>query len=353
MVDEPIRFLDGHNDTLLRLYRGGTPPIDEFLAGGAVGHLDIRRCLAGGWAGGFFAVFVPEAGEDSLSAHRPDPPYSRPLDAPVDPAYARGVADEIVDLLLEVEARSDGRVAVARSVEALEHALAGGPIAAILHFEGAEPIDAGLESLEAYHDRGLRSLGIVWSRPNAFAEGVPFEFPAGPDTGAGLTEAGERLVRKCNRLGIMLDLSHLNERGFWDVADRSEAPLVASHSNAHALCAIPRNLTDAQLDEIGRSGGLVGLTVHSGMLRADGRVDPATPLDRFLDHVDYVVARIGIDHAAFGSDFDGAAVIEDVADAAKLQRILEGLRKRGYAEDDLRKFAHENWLRVLRATWRT
>src|SRR5204862_5920210 len=137
-----------------------------------------------------------------------------------------------------------------------------------------------------------------------------------------------------NRLGILIDLSHLNERGFWDVAGLSDAPLVASHSNAHALCAPTRNLTDAQLDEIGRSGGIVGITVHAGMLREDGRLDPSTPVDRVLDHVEYVAHRIGLDHVGFGSDFDGAVVIDEVGDAAGLPKLADGLHGRGYSEAD-------------------
>ena len=125
-----------------------------------------------------------------------------------------------------------------------------GSLAAVLHIEGAEAIDPELDALEVLHAAGLRSLGPVWSRPNLFGHGVPFRFPSSPDTGPGLTDAGKALVRACNELRLMLDLSHLNEAGFWDVAALSQAPLVASHSNAHALCPCSRNLTDKQLDAI-------------------------------------------------------------------------------------------------------
>jgi membrane dipeptidase len=158
-------------------------------------------------------------------------------------------------------------------------------------------------------------------------------------------------VAECNRLGILIDLSHLNERGFWDVAELSKAPLVASHSNAHALSENSRNLTDAQLDEIGRSGGTVGITSHAGMLTEAGGVDPDVPLTRVVDHVDYVAARIGIDHVGFGSDFDGATVPTELGDASGLQRVAEALRDRGYNEENVAKLAHANWLRVLHATW--
>ena len=349
-----VRFFDGHNDVLLSLHLTGLGP-EPFVEGRPFGHLDLARARAGGFAAGCFAIFVPA--HDQRDPHLPpvplrDPPYAQPLAPPIDPADAPREAAAMIDLLFELERASGGELVVAREMAAIEAAVDGGPIAAVLHFEGAEPIDSSLDNLEQLYERGLRSVGLVWSRPNAFAEGVPFAFPQSTDTGPGVTDAGRALVRECNRLGIMLDLSHLNERGFFDVAELSEAPLVASHSNAHALCAITRNLTDPQLDEIGRSGGIVGITVHAGMLREDGRIDPATPLERVLDHVDYVVGRIGAEHVGFGSDFDGAIVIDDIADAAGLPKLVDGLRARGYANADIERLAHGNWLRVLRATWR-
>ena len=125
--------------------------------------------------------------------------------------------------------------------------------------EGCEAIDADLAALDVFYAAGLRSLGPVWSRNNIFAHGVPFAFPMSPDTGPGLTEAGERLVKECNRKGILIDLAHITEKGFWDVAKLSDQPLIASHSNAHTLTPVARNLTDRQLDAIRDSKGLAGL----------------------------------------------------------------------------------------------
>jgi membrane dipeptidase len=228
-----------------------------------------------------------------------------------------------------------------------------GFIAAVLHFEGAEAIDEGLDALHVFYAAGLRSLGIVWSRPNAFAAGVPFRFPGSPDTGPGLTDAGRALVRACNELGIMLDLAHLNERGFWDVAGLSDAPLAVTHAAAHSLCASTRNLTDRQLDTVGASGGVVGVAFHVGNLRADGRQDADTPLSEIVRHVDYIARRIGIDHVAFGSDFDGAIMPHELGDVAGLPRLIEALRAHGFEESDLRKVTHENWLRLLERTWKS
>jgi membrane dipeptidase len=229
--------------------------------------------------------------------------------------------------------------------------LESGTLGAILHFEGAEPIDPALESLELFYQAGLRSLGIVWSRPNAFGHGVPFAFPRTPDTGPGLTDAGKELVRACNRKKIMIDLSHLNEQGFWDVARLSDAPLVATHSNAHALCPSSRNLTDKQLDAIKESDGMVGLNFAVSFLREDGHNSPDTPLAVLVRHVAYLVDRLGIERVGLGSDFDGATIPQAIGDAAGLPALIAALAEHGFGPDELQKLAYANWLRLLRKTW--
>jgi membrane dipeptidase len=191
----------------------------------------------------------------------------------------------------------------------------------------------------------------VWSRANDFAEGVPFRFPSSPDTGPGLTGAGRELVRACNRLGILVDLSHLNEAGFWDVAALSEAPLVATHSNAHALCPASRNLTDAQLDAIRDSNGVAGVNFAVTFLREDGRLVPDTPIAEIVRHIDYFAERMGIDHVAFGSDFDGAEIPAELDGVAGLPKLVAALGAAGYSEESVAKITHGNWLRVLRETW--
>ncbi len=176
----------------------------------------------------------------------------------------------------------------------------------------------------------MRSLGLVWSRPNAFATGVPFAFPGSPDQGPGLTDAGRALVLACGELGVLVDLSHLNARGFWDVAELSGAPLVASHSGAHALCPSPRNLTDDQLRAIGASGGLVGINFHVGFLRADGAEDADTPLAAIAEHAAYVAEVAGVDAVALGSDFDGATMPSALRDVCGLPAVLEALGAAGF-----------------------
>src|SRR5262245_42091219 len=231
MAADRVPFIDGHNDVLLGLRLRGEGP-DPFLSRRDEGHLDHVRASEGGSAAGFFAIFVlPESDEERAATTIPDrtPPYAQPLAGPIPVGYATLEAGAMIDLLDELVATEGVRRV--RALADVEAALDGGPPAAILHFEGAEPIDPDLETIASFYERGLRSLGRVWARPNAFANGVPFRFPSSPGVGDGLTDAGNRLVAACNRLGILVDLSHLNERGFWDVAAASEAPLVATHSN--------------------------------------------------------------------------------------------------------------------------
>jgi membrane dipeptidase len=173
-----------------------------------------------------------------------------------------------------------------------------------------------------------------------------------PDVGPGLTDLGKALVRACNELGILIDVSHLNEKGFWDVVNTTTNPIVASHSNANALAPAVRNLTDKQLDAIRDSNGLVGINYHCGFLRSDGASKPAeTSLSLIADHLIYVADRNGIDGVALGSDFDGAAMPGDLKDAAGLPRLIDELRSRGFDDESLRKIGYENWLRVFDATW--
>jgi membrane dipeptidase len=255
--------------------------------------------------------------------------------------------------LLRLVERSGGQVRIVTTAAEVEAAIADGAFAALMHIEGAEAINPDFTALEVFYRAGLRSLGLVWSRPNIFAEGVPFRFNTSPDTGPGLTERGVELVHACNRLGVLIDLSHLNERGFWDVARVSEKPLVATHSNAWALTPATRNLTDKQLDAIRESDGMVGINFAVGFLREDGGHEPDTPLEAIIRHVDYLAERLGIDRVGFGSDFDGATIPKPLGDAAGLPRLLDALRQHGYDEPSLRKIAYENWLRVLRLTWGT
>ena len=246
---------------------------------------------------------------------------------------------------------SKGRVRVCRTVADIESCLADDALAAVLHIEGAEAIDANFELLDVLYAAGLRSLGPVWSRPNVFGHGVPFRCPSSPDTGPGLTDLGKALIGACNRLRILIDLSHLNERGFWDVAEISNAPLVATHSNAHAVSPHSRNLTDKQLAAIGETGGLAGVNFATSFLRPDGRHDRDTPLDLMIQHIEHMLEHAGEDCVGLGSDFDGAMIPAALGNAAGLQNLVQAMRKRGFKKPLIEKLCFRNWLRVLGRTW--
>lgn len=347
MTDRTVPVFDGHNDMLLRLAAGGT-----FFERDVSGHLDLPRARAGGLVGGFCAVFVRSSGVESASLFREagdEVEYTFPPTPSLPTAFAGTVS--AMARLFRLERESDGSVRIVRRARDIDECVRTGTFAALLHLEGAEAIDPELDALELFYQAGLRSLGPVWSRPNPFGHGVPFRFRRSPNTGPGLTDPGRRLVEECNRRGILVDLSHITEQGFWDVAALSEAPLVATHSNAHALCPSPRNLTDRQLDAIRDSDGMVGINFCVGFLREDGAPEPETPLDTVVAHVDYLVERLGIDRVGFGSDFDGAMIPGEIGDASGLPRLVETLRRHGYAETELLKLGYQNWVRVLRLTW--
>jgi len=345
-----VPIFDGHNDVLLRLYRrDGGDPVTAFLEGEDKGQLDFAKARKGGFAGGLFAIFVPPVRKKNADGTQTGLTAS---DAPaVDLAEAQRVTFAMAALLLRIERESQGRVRICRDVADIEHCFANDTLAAVLHIEGAEAIDANLDVLNVLHAAGLRSLGPVWSRPNAFGYGVPFRCPSSPDTGPGLTDLGKALVAECNRLRIMIDLSHLNEKGFWDVAALSHAPLVATHSNAHALSPHSRNLTEKQLAAIRETGGMVGVNFAVSFLRPDGRHDKDTPADLIVQHVEYLVKQVGEDGVGLGSDFDGALISAELGNAGGLQILVDAMRKRGFGEPLIEKLCFRNWIRVLGRTW--
>lgn len=344
-----VPIFDGHNDVLLRLVKLGPDAVRSFIDGDGRGHIDLPRAREGGLAGGFFAIFVPspepaKAGAIATSAADGTPP-------PPDIAAAQQATLAMAALLFRIARESNGKVRVCRDVDDIRACLKDGALATILHIEGAEAIGPDLDALDVFHQAGLRSLGPVWSRSNIFGHGVPFRFPSSPDIGPGLTDAGKELIRACNRLKIMVDLSHLNEQGFWDVAKLSTAPLVATHSNAHVVCGHSRNLTDKQLAAIVESDGMVGVNYAVNFVRPDGKREADTPLSMIVDHLEHLVGQLGEDRVGLGSDFDGAGIPKAMGSAAGLQHLVEEMRLRQFGDVLIEKICHRNWLRVLEKTW--
>jgi membrane dipeptidase len=342
---------DGHNDVLFRLWQNaakGADPVAEFIEGSRQGHIDMPRAAKGGLVGGLCAIYITSA---SMPDEQRDENghYAIPLCKPLERAPSLDIALDMASIAFRIERAGGWKIC--RTGADIDAARAEGKFAAVLHMEGCEAIDADLAALDVFYAAGLRSLGPVWSRNTVFGHGVPFAFPSSPDTGPGLTEAGKRLVKECNRIGIAIDLAHITEKGFWDVAKLSDQPLVVSHSNVHAITPISRNLTDKQLAAVRESNGLVGLNFAVTMLREDGLKSVDTPLSDMIRHIDYLVEHVGIDGVALGSDFDGATVPAEIGDAAGLQNLVAALSGAGYGDDDLAKICRDNWLRVLRSAW--
>ncbi|MBP2170375.1 membrane dipeptidase [Erwinia toletana] len=345
-----VPVFDGHNDVLLRLWRShAADPVGAFLNGPAAGQMDLPRIRQGGMAGGLFATYVPTGGVKARSV----PGKLNFSDVPETPSIeeARNITFSLLNTLIRIEKNSNGQAKICRTAADIRHSIENKVLAMVMHIEGAEALDADLELLEVLYAAGLRTLGPLWSRPNIFGDGVPFRFPSSPDIGAGLTEAGLRLVRACNQLRIMVDLSHMDEKGFWQTAAISDAPLVASHSNAHALCAQSRNLTDKQLAAIRESNGFVGVNFGTMFLREDGKKSPDATVNEIVRHVDYLLEKVGEDGVGFGSDFDGTTIPPDMKDVAGLPLLVKALAQRGYDRALLEKICYRNWIRVLEASW--
>ncbi len=353
-MPEPIPYFDGHNDALLRLYLDKSGKgIERFLAGGGSGHVDLPRARQGNFVGGLFATFsppVPRPGGASVpvgptgAGERPLPPRLTIEEAWASIFGESGILFRLIDA-------SEGQLALCRSVGDIRTAIAEGRIAIVFHMEGVDVLDEDLYIRVFLYAAGLRSLGPVWSRANIFGTGVPFSFPGTPNVGPGLTDAGKRLIAECNRRRILVDLSHMNEAGFWDIAKLSTAPLIATHSNAHALCPSPRNLTDRQLDAIRDSDGFVGLNFATCFLRPDGAMRADTDIALMVQQLDYLIKHLGEDRVGLGSDFDGATVPGAIGSVGGAQALFEALRAHGYDEALLRKLGAENWLAALTRSW--
>ena len=342
----PIPFFDGHNDTLLKLLELGTGAEKRFIDGSSSVHIDLPRARKSGMAGGFFAMFPPPLKASSANIVPTESISSLPPE--LDIAEAQRSTFGMAAILLRLERM--GALAVCRTAADIRAAVAAERLAAVFHIEGAEAIDPDLQALEVLYAAGLRSIGLVWSRANVFGTGVPFRYPADPDIGPGLTDAGKELVRACDRMGVMIDLSHLNAAGFRDVAAVSSKPLVATHSNVHAISPHARNLVDWQLAAIRESRGVVGLNFATGFLREDGQMRADTGIDIMVRHVDALVEALGEDGVAIGSDFDGALIPAEIGDVTGVPKLLQALLDKGYGEALVRKIAMDNWLSLIERT---
>lgn len=211
----------------------------------------------------------------------------------------------------------------------------------MLGFEGGEFLEASIEALRMFAKQGLRLLTLTWSERNELADGA-----AEGGTRGGLTTFGKKVVKECDRLGVIVDVSHISEAGFWDVVDMAEGPIVASHSNCHAIYGHPRNLTDDQLKSIAETGGIVGITFNPEYLAVDGG---DVTVGTVCDHVVHALEVAGEDHVAIGSDFDAFTGNVPLNGVDELPYLTSELLKRGVSGKTLAGVLGGNWMRVIRA----
>lgn len=311
--------IDTHCDTLGRVLEG------RWRLGERAdqGQFDLVRAREGGLSAEVMATFV--------SHQRHGEPLRQSL--------------EFIDVLHGEIAANPGRARLATRGEDVRAAKAAGEVALFLGMEGAEGLAGSLAALRAFHGLGLRVLGLTWNRRNEAADGVG-ELPHA----GGLSSFGRALVRACDRLGILLDVSHLAPAGVADVLELAERPVTATHANAQAVHPHPRNLSDAQLEAIAASGGVVGVVPVPPFL---GPYEQRAPLAPLLRHLDHMIATIGDDHVGLGLDFDGVGAMrtEGIEDVAALPNLTAAMLAHGYAPDRIRKVLGGNFLRVFDAVF--
>ncbi|WP_372365649.1 dipeptidase [Candidatus Uabimicrobium sp. HlEnr_7] len=341
--DKKLPIFDGHNDSLLRFFYKHRER-KSFFNRHNFGHIDFPRIKEANFIGGFFALFVPPIESPNTQKNKSKRPQLSP---PIEMNYAYKNICAQLDYLDTIAEHQ--QVFLVKKSQDLQKCYTTSSLGVVLHLEGASAIKDFL-TLEYFYQRGLRSLGLVWSRANKYGVGAPFAFPHTPDIGPGLTPLGKELVHKCNEMGIVVDLAHLNEQGFWDAAKISSKPLIVTHSAVHAICPSSRNLTDSQIKAVADSGGVIGINLGVMFIRRDGKIKADTSIEDIVAHFEYIINLVGAQHVAFGSDLDGIYISPQIQDVVGLHKVLYALREKGYSADSLQKIAYQNWFRVLKDT---
>ena len=348
MNNQPIIF-DGHNDLLTRLWLSSADDlVHDFIYGTLPGHLDLQRCQQAGWLGGLFSIFLPPYGY--VKNNHPDK-LSNPSNSDFTPQEIVDICCAQLELAQQLQARSNGQIQICTSMAQIQACQQNQQLAIVLHLEGAEFLAIEPDLLDVFYEAGLRSIGPLWNRKSLFGDGLNASFPHSPDTGSGLTREGKELILACRDKHMLIDVSHMNERAFWDTLEIADQPIVATHSNAHALCAQARNLTDRQLAGIKQNGGLVGVNFDVAFIRADGQRNTQTSLDVIVDHLAYLIDHLGEDHVGFGSDFDGCLLPDELSDISQISKLIERMQQRHFSDALIEKITSKNWFRVLGKIW--
>ena len=320
--------VDTHNDTMMRIIDDATwlPKID--IRNDTENQIDIPKMRAGNLKVAFFAAY------SSAYYGNPQKSISRTL--------------ALINALYWTEKNNSDIFNITSTFGEIERAVLDWKIAAVPSIEGAYSLDKNnaIELLRQYYDLGIKAIGFTWNYSNALGEGAykSFADATGTRSPEGLTKLGVEVVKEMNKLGMIIDVSHLSEDSFWDVIEATKSPIIASHSGVYNIKNHVRNLNDNQLKALGENGGVIGVVLFPDFL---GDPDNVYIKD-YVDHIDYIVKLIGIDHVGIGSDFDGASMPKDMKDSSELYKITEELVKRGYKKEDIKKILGKNTLRVIK-----
>ncbi|MBF7687125.1 dipeptidase [Acinetobacter rathckeae] len=343
---------DGHNDLLARLWLSShKDPVGAFLHETLDGQIDLHRCQQGRVFGGLFAIFVPPFDYVKANAPHKIVHYAdHQTDYTTMQRYDICMAQ--FEYAQQIEYRSQGQVKICRSVADINACMQQQCLAMVLHLEGAEALTE-LSQLDAWHALGLRSVGLVWNQPSQFGHGLQAKFPHSPNTGLGLTELGQTWVLACEERSMLVDVSHMNEQAFWQTQQCLTQPIVATHSNVHAICPQARNLLDTQLIAVKASGGVVGVNFDTAFLRSDGKRNKDTPYEVMFAHLDYLLEYVGEQGVAFGSDYDGGFMSAHWPSIDYFPRLIDALSDYGYRDTRIENICYKNWHAVFNRIWKS
>jgi membrane dipeptidase len=308
-------LIDAHCDTV-RLFALRKKDYD-FKRRNTCGHLDLPRLKEAGFLLQIFALYIEEE-------YKPVGSLKRTL--------------QLLDLLTKNLERCREETALILNRPDLDDLQDQRKIGVLISIEGGEALEGEVAVLRMLFRLGVRALGLTWNQENQLAVGV------GNGTGGrGLSALGRRVIKEMNRLGMLVDLAHINEKGFYEALETSSKPVVVSHANSRHLCNHPRNLSDQQLKALAEKGGVIGLSCCPAFVDQQ-----KATVDRLLDHFGHVAEIAGVDTLALGSDFDGIdSVIPGLEDVSAFPALVEGLGKRGFNRQEIAKITSENMLRVL------
>lgn len=325
--------VDSHLDTMMQIVDDQNWLPNQDIGGVTALEADIPKLMEGGVDVGFFASYTKDH-------------YGHP-----ERSVSRTLA--LINALHWTADNNPDTFQLTSTSEEIATAVKEKKIAAVPAIEGAYSMteENAIELLHQYRDLGIRVIGFNWNTSNALGEGANevYDDPAKTPSSGGLTDLGEEVIKEMNRLGMVVDVSHMSDQTFYDVLDTTDSPVLATHSGARSVRDHQRNLTDDQLKRLADNGGVIGIVYFPLFLteNEEGYVED------IIDHIDHAVEIAGIDHVALGSDFDGAELPADMKDASETHKITESLLRRGYSEQDIKKILGENTLRVLEETERT